>query len=105
MNKPKRTRKKKEINVSIDTPKVDVEFNKDLDGNIELEIDTPRVDIHAEKTDDKITFEIEINDKETYYFEANGSDGRMKKGAIIKLSGELLKMFLKRGFGKMIKKR
>lgn len=104
MNKPRKTRKKREINVDIDTPNVDVKFNKDENGNVELDVDTKRVDIKASKTDEKISLEIEIDERDVYLFEANGKDGRMKKGAIIKISGQLLKIFLKRGFGKLIKK-
>lgn len=104
MNKPKRTRKKREIDVKIDTPNVDVELTKDLEGNLSIDVDSKRIDAHIEKTDEKLSIELTIEDKETYYFEANGSDGRMKKGALVKVSGEILKILLKRKFGKFIKK-
>ena len=46
---------------------------------------------------------IEFDDKVIYEFEGNGQSKHLPKGAIFKISGEMLKQFLKRGFGKLKK--
>jgi hypothetical protein len=104
MNKPKRTpRKKREVNVNVDMPNVDVNFQKDLEGNMKLDVDSKRVDVQVEKTDEKLTIDIQIDDKSVYEFESNGKVARMPKGMIFKVSGAILKLFLKQGFGKLKK--
>jgi hypothetical protein len=104
MNKPRRTpRKKREVSVNVDMPNVDVKFQKDLEGNMKLDVDSKRVDVQVEKTDEKLTIDIQIDDKSVYEFESNGKVARMPKGMIFKVSGAVLKLFLKQGFGKLKK--
>lgn len=101
--KTPRNRKKKDVSVNIDTPNLDATFEKDAEGNMKLDIDSKRVDVSVEKTDDKITIDIEIDDHAVYEFESNGKVARMPKGMVFKVSGQILKMFLKKGFGKLKK--
>ena len=56
----------------------------------------------ARKSNKKV-LEVEINDQDTYLFEGNGSNRRLPKGAIWKLTGAVIKGFLKRGWGKINK--
>jgi hypothetical protein len=100
-NKPKRKRK---IDVTIDTPNVDINITRDENGNTNVDIDTPRVDVHATKTDDEFKLDIDIDDAKEYTFEANGKGDHLPKGTLWKISGELLRIFLKQGLGKLHKK-
>lgn len=77
--KPKRTKKPVNVEVKIDTDKIDVNFKKDESG---------------------VSLDIEIDDQKEYSFESFGTQ-HMPKGTIWKVSGELLKIFLKRGIGKL----
>lgn len=77
--KPKRTKKQVNVDVKIDTEHVDVNFTKDESG---------------------VSVDIEIDDQKEYEFESFGTR-TMPKGTIWKVTGELLKIFLKRGIGKL----
>jgi hypothetical protein len=96
-------RKKKQIDVKVDTPNIDATIQRDEEGNVNIDIDSKRVDVHVEKTEDKISIDIEIDDKAVYQFESNGKAARMPKGMIFKISGAMLKLFLKQGFGRLKK--
>jgi hypothetical protein len=96
-------RKKKQIDVTVDTPNIDATIQRDEEGNVNIDIDSKRVDVHVEKTEDKISIDIEIDDKAVYQFESNGKAARMPKGMIFKISGAMLKLFLKQGFGRLKK--
>jgi len=99
----KKPKKRKPINVKIDTKNVDVALERDENGNVALDVDTKNVDIHASKSDDKIVIDVDINDRDEYTFESNGKSKHMPKGIIYKVTGEMLKLFLSRGLGKLIK--
>ena len=101
MKEPRKERKKRNVNISVDTPNVDASFEKDSEGNMKLDIDSKRVDVSVEKTDEKLSIDIEIDDKKVYEFESNGKIARMPKGMVFKISGAILKLFLKKGFGKL----
>jgi len=94
--------KAKEVNVSIDTPKVDVEITKTEDA-FTADVDTKRVDIHVEKSEGKFTLEIEVDDKKEYEVIATGLNPTMPKGTIWKVTGELLKIFVRKGIAKLKK--
>jgi hypothetical protein len=103
MEAPKRPkRKKKPIDIHIDTKNVDVDIQRDSEGNVKIDVDTKKVDIHFKKEEGIRTLDIEIDDSKEYEFESFGSK-HMVKGTIWKVSGELLKIFLSRGLGKLIK--
>lgn len=96
-------KRKKDVNVNIDTPNLDASFQKDSEGNVQLDIDSKHVDISVKKTDDKLSIEVEIDDKKVYEFESNGTVARLPKGMVYKVSGAILKLFLQKGFGKLKK--
>jgi hypothetical protein len=100
MKTPKRT--KKPIDISIDTKNVDVEFHRDSEGNVKIDVDTKKVDAHFTKDEGGLKLDIEIDDLKEYEFESFGNK-HMPKGTIWKISGELLKIFLKRKLGKLKK--
>ena len=102
--KTARKSNKKVLDIDIDTKRVDVEIDRDKDGNLDVKWDGKHVDGHYKKEGDKITLEVEINDQDTYLFEGNGSNRRLPKGAVWKLTGAVIKTFLNRKWGK-IKKR
>jgi hypothetical protein len=96
-NKPKKP--KKPIDIKIDTKNVDIEIKRDEKGNVKVDVDTKRVDVHFEKNEDKTSLDVEIDDNQEYQFESFGTK-QMPKGTIWKVTGEMLKIFLKRGIGK-----
>jgi hypothetical protein len=101
MNKNEKPKKaKKPINVKIDTKNVDIEFTRDADGDVHVDVDTKKIDAHFTKDENGIKLDIEIDDQKEYEFESFGTR-TMPKGTIWKVSGELLKIFLKRGIGKL----
>ena len=98
----KKPRKRKTLDVKIDTKLVDVNIHRDASGEVDVVIDTPIVDAHYHKdSEGKKTFEI-IDDAE-YKFESNGSSPHLPKGSIWTITGEMLKNFLAKGLGKHIK--
>lgn len=99
----RKTRKTKELDISIDTKRVDVDIERDSDGNLEVEWDGKHVDGKYIRTDEKVVLEVEINDKDKYLFEANGTNRKLPKGTLIRLAGNIVKTFLKRGWGKIKK--
>lgn len=101
--KPYKPRKNKALNVDIDTKLVDVTFERDDAGVVDVIIDTPLIDAHYHKdANGKKTFEI--IDADEYEFESNGIAESLPKGSRWTITGEMLKNFLARGLGKMIKK-
>lgn len=99
----RQSRKKKELDISIDTKRVDIDIERDADGNVEVEWDGKHVDGKYIKKGDNVYLEVEINDEDTYIFEANGTNRRLPKGAVWKLTGKVIKGFLRRGWGKVKK--
>lgn len=95
----KKPRKKKELKVKIDTKHIDVDFSRDADGKVELNIDTPTIDAHYTK-DEEGHKELRIVDGREYEFVSNGKSPHMPKGTIWKITGELLRNFIKKGLGK-----
>jgi hypothetical protein len=101
MEKPKKEKKaKKPLNVEIDTPKVDLTINRDKEGNINAEIDTPKVDVTYTKTEEGTKIAVTIEDGKEYLFESNGTSRKLPRG-VWKITGELARLFLKQGFGKL----
>jgi hypothetical protein len=100
MKTPKRP--KKPIDISIDTKNVDIDFHRDSEGNVKIDVDTKKVDAHFTKDEGGLKLDIEIDDSKEYEFESFGNK-HMPKGTIWKISGELLKIFLKRKLGKLKK--
>lgn len=94
--------KAKEVDITIDTPNVDVEIHK-TEEKVTADVDTKRVDIHVEKTAEKFTLDIEVDDKKEYEIIATGLNPTMPKGTIWKVTGELLKIFVRKGIGKLKK--
>ena len=100
----RRSREKKELDIDIDTKRVDISIDRDKEGNLDIEWDGKHVDgKYSKSKDGKVRLEVEINDDELYVFEGNGNNRRLPKGAIWKLTGSVIKGFLKRGWGKLKK--
>ena len=100
MKTPKRP--KKPIDIHVDTKNVDVDFHRDSEGNVKIDVDTKKVDAHFTKDEGGHKLDIEIDDLKEYQFESFGNK-HMPKGTIWTISGEFLKIFLKRKLGKLIK--
>ena len=90
----------KNFKVSVDTENFDAEITKDETG-FKADIDTPRVDVHVEKKDNSFEISIDIDDKKHYECIGTGKDGKLPKGTIWKVTGEILKVFLKKGIAKI----
>ena len=107
MEKKKRiknkSRKKKPVDVSIDTKNVDVDFSRDEKGDVELSIDTNKFDAEYTKKGDEYTLKVDVDNDGIYDFEANGNASFMKKGQVWKVTGKVLKLWLKSKFGKLKK--
>jgi len=98
----KKPRTKRSVKAKIDTKNVDVTLEKNEQGDVKVEIDTAKTDISVtKKSSGGVKVEIEIDDKLIYEFESNGNSKHMAKGKIFKVTGEMVKLFLKRGFGRL----
>jgi hypothetical protein len=97
----KKPRKRKTLDISIDTKNVDIEIKRDENGKLNVDVDTKKIDVKFEKDADKKTLDIEINDDKTYHFVSNGEAPTMKKGTIWEVTGAMLRIFLKKGLGKI----
>ena len=98
----KKTRKKKDLSVKLNVNDAELTVKRDINGT-EIDLDTRLVDVHIEKNAEGVHATIEIDDKVIYEFEGNGESKHLPKGVLFKVSGEMLKHFLKRGFGKLKK--
>ena len=98
----KKTRKKKDIDVTLNVNNAELKVKRDIQG-IEIDLDTRIIDVHIDKTEGATKVEIEIDDKVIYEFVGNGESKHLPKGVLFKVTGEMLKHFLKRGFGKLKK--
>lgn len=99
----KKQRRKKPVNFKLDTKNVDIEFNRDENGNVTIDVDTPKIDARIEKTNEGTTIDIDVDDKQYYEFVSNGENPTMKRGGIWRVTGELLKILIKKGFGNIKK--
>jgi len=68
-----------------------------------VDIDAQKFDAKYTKEGDKVSIELEIEDDKSYLFESNGSNRKLPKGAFWKLTGAVIKTFLRRGWGKLKK--
>jgi hypothetical protein len=98
----KKTRKKKDIDVKLNVNDAELKVKRDVKGT-EIDLDTRILDVHIDKTANEVKVEIEIDDKVIYEFVGNGESKHLPKGAIFKITGEMLKHFIKKGFGKLKK--
>ena len=99
----KKQRRKKPVNIKLDTKNVDIEFNRDDNGNVTIDVDTKRIDARIDKTNEGTTIDIDVDDKQYYVFVSNGENPTMKRGVIWRVTGELLKILIKKGFGNIKK--
>jgi len=93
-------RKKKNLDIDLKVNNADVSIERTEDKTV-IDVDSNLVDVHYEKQGDKVTIDIEIDDKKVYEFVSNGASKHMPKGAIFKVSGAMLKLFIQRKFGKL----
>ena len=91
----KNKRKKKSVNVKVDTKNVDVEFDRDENGDVEFNIDTKKIDANYKKVGDEYTLEVDIDNDGIYDFVANGNAEFMKRNQVWKVTGKVLKLWLK----------
>ncbi len=102
MDQKKRTRKpKRDVAINIDTPNADLSIEKDVNGDVRASLDTKKIDIQVEKTAEKLTINVEVDDNAIYEFESNGKSKHMAKGQVFKIAGALAKFFIQRGFGRI----
>lgn len=103
--KPYKPRKNKALNVDIDTKLVDVNFKRDDAGVVDVIIDVPgKKDLHYHK-DAEGNKTFRIIDADEYEFESNGTAESLPKGSIWTVTGEMLRNFVERGLGKLIRKK
>jgi hypothetical protein len=98
----KKTRKKKDIDVTLNVNNAELSVKRDINGT-EIDLDTRIIDVHIDKNAEGVHATIEIDDKVIYEFVGNGESKHLPKGVMFKISGEMLKQFIKRGFGKLKK--
>jgi len=98
----KKTRKKKNIDVTLNVNNAELKVKRDINGT-EIDLDTRIIDVHIDKTSTETKVQVEIDDKVIYEFVGNGESKHLPKGTIWKITGEMLKHFIKRGFGKLKK--
>lgn len=98
----KKPRKRKPLNVKLDTKNVDVEITRDENGNVKIDVDTPKIDAKFTKDQNGVKLNVEVNDNEFYEFESNGISKKLPKG-IWKITGEMVKIFIAKGLGNLKK--
>lgn len=98
----KKPKKRKPLNIKLDTKKVDIEITRDANGNVTVDVDTPKIDAHYTKDENGAKLTVEVEDGALYDFESNGTSSTLPKG-VWKITGEMVKLFLKNGFGKLKK--
>ena len=96
----KKPRKKKDLNIKVDLGKTEISLKRDVNGT-QIDVDSRIVDVHIDKNENEISIDVEIDDKTVYEFESNGTSKHMPKGELFKVTGEMVRHFIKRGFGKL----
>lgn len=101
----RQSKPKKALDISIDTKKVDVDIDRDEAGNLEVNIDAPNWDAKYTKdaASGKVTLEFDLEDDKEYLFEGNGKNRKLPKGTILKLTGAVIKTFLRKKLGNLKK--
>jgi hypothetical protein len=95
-------RKRKPLNIKVDTKNVDATLVTDGEGNLKATLDTPKVDVEVTKDSKGLHINVDIDESKEYEFESNGNADTLPKG-IWKVTGEFVKIFLKQGLGKLKK--
>ena len=99
----KTRRKKKDLDIDLMVNNADVSIERNEAGTT-IEVDSDVVDVTYHKDQEgNVKIDVEIDDKVIYEFVSNGASKHMPKGTIFKVSGAMLKLFVKRGFGKLKK--
>lgn len=98
----KEPKKKKTLKIKLDTKKVDVEIKRDENGKLNVDVDTPIIDAHFSKDENGVKLDVDVNDRDFYDFESNGSSAKLPKG-IWRVTGEMVKIFIKKGLGNLKK--
>ena len=94
---------KKPLHIKVDTKNVDIEITRDSEGNVNATLDTPVVDAQVIKDKAGVHVDVHLDDDKEYEFESNGKADHLPKGTVWKVTGELVKIFLKQGLGKLKK--
>jgi hypothetical protein len=98
-----RKKRKKKIDVTLDTKNVDITFKREEDGDIEITLDTPKLDAKFIKNEEGFSLDVDVNDNDFYEFESNGKSKHLPKGTVWRITGAMLKLFLQQKFGKLKK--
>jgi hypothetical protein len=101
MEKKKPSRRKKTLDIVIDTKNVDITIKRDEEGNVEASLDTPKIDVEYTKKDGEKSLGITIDDHAEYEFISNGDAKTMPKGTLWRITGAMLKIFLHKKFGRL----
>jgi hypothetical protein len=96
----KKPRKKKDLNINIDLGNTEISLKRDVNGT-QIDVDSRIIDVHIDKDDNGISVDDEIDDQKVYEFESNGTSKHMPKGQLFKITGEMVRHFIKKGFGKL----
>lgn len=99
----KKKKRKKKVDITLDTKNVDVTFKREEDGDIEITLDTPKLDAKFTKNEEGFKLDVDINDNDFYEFESNGNSKHLPKGTVWRITGAMLKLFLQNKFGKLKK--
>lgn len=102
VKKPRTPRVKKPIDLNINLGKVDIHVKRDETGDVAVDVDSNVIDVHIEKDENGLHMDVELDDKLIYSFISNGKSKHMGKG-IFQITGEMVKIFLKQGFGTLKK--
>ena len=104
MDQKKRTKKpRRDVSINVDLPNAELNIERDINGDVRATLDTNKIDVQVEKTDEKLTINVEVDDHSIYEFESNGKSKHMAKGQIFKVAGKLARYFIERGFGRIKK--
>jgi len=96
----KKPRKKKDLNINVDLGNTEISLKRDVNGT-QIDVDSRIIDVHIDKNDQGISIDVEVDDKTVYEFESNGTSKHMPKGQLFKVTGEMVRHFIKKGFGKL----
>lgn len=88
----KTPKKKKDININIDTKNVDVKVSR-KNGTTEVKVDTPKVDVEFNKDNDSKTLKI---DTEKVDVQINNGEVNVDVNEQSGLIGKLIKLILRR---------
>ena len=95
--------KRKPFKISLDTQKLDIDLERNENGEAIVKINTPQLKIESEIKEAGYNIIADFKDTDEVEFESNGKGEHLPKGTCWTIAGAMAKVFLQLKLGKIKK--